>query len=180
MMRDHAALIAFSHLRWNFVYQRPQHLLSRIARNRPVMFIEEPIHDPDSPPHWEKSSPATNLLILRPHTPVPTPGFAAAQIEHLKKLVRELLRGEKMGRHDAWFYTPLALPLLEELSPRVVAYDCMDELSAFFNAPAQLIEAEDRLFEIADVVFTGGPSLYRAKKDRHPNVHCFPSSVEVD
>lgn len=179
-MRDSAALITFSHLRWNFVYQRPQHLLSRIARNRQVWFIEEPVRDPDSPPHWEKTSPDRNLLVLRPHTPVSTPGYSAAQMPHLKRLLRELLHDEKIGRHDAWFYTPMALPLLEELSPRVVAYDCMDELSAFFNAPAELIEAEDRLFEIADVVFTGGPSLYRAKKDRHPQVHCFPSSVDVD
>src|SRR5260370_16068158 len=180
MMRDSAALIAFSHLRWNFVYQRPQHLLSRIARTRPVWFIEEPVQAPASPPHWEKTSPDRNLLVLRPHTPISIPGFSSAQMPHLRRLLRELLRDEKIQRHDAWFYTPMALPLLEELSPRVVAYDCMDELSAFFNAPAELIEAEDRLFEVADVVFTGGPSLYRAKKDRHPNVHCFPSSVDVD
>src|SRR5260370_1925033 len=180
MMRDSAALIAFSHLRWNFVYQRPQHLLSRIARTRPVWFIEEPVQAPASPPHWEKTSPDRNLLVLRPHTPISIPGFSSAQMPHLRRLLRELLRDEKIQRHDAWFYTPMALPLLEELSPRVVAYDCMDELSAFLNAPAELIEAEDRLFEIADVVFTGGPSLYRAKKDRHKNVHCFPSSVDVE
>jgi UDP-galactopyranose mutase len=177
-MRD-CALITFSHLRWNFVYQRPQHLLSRIARRRRVWFVEEPVYDPDSPPHWEKLSAEHNVVVLRPHTPVSTTGFSNDQIPHLKNLMRQLLEDEGIGRHDAWFYTPMALPLLDELSPRVVAYDCMDELSAFLNAPPELIDAEDRLFEIADVVFTGGPSLYRAKKDRHKNVHCFPSSVDT-
>ena len=173
-------LIVFSHLRWNFVYQRPQHLLSRIGRNRRVWFVEEPIHDPDSAPHWERLSAGQGVTVLRPHTPVSTNGFSHDQMPHLKNLVRELLREEGIIHHMAWFYTPMALPLLEELSPQVIAYDCMDELSAFLNAPAELIEAEDRLFEIADVVFTGGPSLYRAKKDRHKNVHCFPSSVDTD
>lgn len=177
-MRD-CALITFSHLRWNFVYQRPQHLLSRIARRRRVWFVEEPVYDPDSPPHWEKLSAEHNVVVLRPHTPVSTAGFSNDQMPHLKNLIRQLLDDENIGRHDAWFYTPMALPLLDELSPRVVAYDCMDELSAFLNAPPELIDAEDRLFEIADVVFTGGPSLYRAKKDRHKNVHCFPSSVDT-
>ncbi|MDO9218087.1 MAG: NAD(P)-binding protein, partial [Lacisediminimonas sp.] len=75
--------------------------------------------------------------------------------------------------------TPMALPLLQEMHPRLVVYDCMDQLSAFKDAPKQLIQRENALLRSADLVFTGGPSLYEAKKDRHPNVHCFPSSVDV-
>jgi len=78
-----------------------------------------------------------------------------------------------------WFYTPMALPLLQGLTPRAIAYDCMDELRAFRNAPRQLIQRESALLKVANVVFTGGPSLYAAKRDRHPNVHAFPSSVDV-
>src|SRR5260370_24460817 len=129
MMRDSAALIAFSHLRWNFVYQRPQHLLSRIARTRPVWFIEEPVHDPDSPPHWEKTNPDRNLLVFRPHTPISIPGFSSAHMPHLRRLLRELLRDEKIQRHDACFYPPMALPLLDELSPRLAALASFDGLS---------------------------------------------------
>jgi UDP-galactopyranose mutase len=173
-------LIVFSHLRWNFVYQRPQHLLSRIARKRRVWFVEEPIHDAGLPPHWERMTAEPGVTVLRPHTPVSMNGFSNNQMPHVKSLMRQLLQEEGIIHHDVWFYTPMALPLLDDLSPQVIAYDCMDELSAFLNAPAELIEAEDRLFEIADVVFTGGPSLYRAKKDRHKNVHCFPSSVDTE
>jgi UDP-galactopyranose mutase len=74
----------------------------------------------------------------------------------------------------------MALPLAQHLKPKAVIYDCMDELSAFLGAPPELIERERQLLKLADLVFTGGPSLYRAKKDRHPDVHCFPSSVDAE
>ena len=48
------AIVAFSHLRWDFVYQRPQHLLSRLAASRPVFFIEEPELDLNEPARWER------------------------------------------------------------------------------------------------------------------------------
>jgi hypothetical protein len=73
----------------------------------------------------------------------------------------------------------MALPLADDLKPAAVIYDCMDELSAFLNAPPELLEREAALLQRADLVFTGGPSLYRAKKDRHPRVYCFPSSVDA-
>ncbi|HEX7635342.1 MAG TPA: FAD-dependent oxidoreductase, partial [Noviherbaspirillum sp.] len=76
-------------------------------------------------------------------------------------------------------YTPMALPLLQELQPRLVVYDCMDELASFWNAPKQLLQRESGLLKVADLVFTGGRSLYYSKRDRHPNVHCFPSSVDA-
>lgn len=181
MTRTSAALITFSHLRWNFVYQRPQHLLSRIAKQRPVYFIEEPEFDASAPAHWVRSTPEPNVTVLRPRTPVPNaPGFHEAQIPTLEKLLRDFLEVDEIGEHVAWFYTPMALPLLNQLNPLAVIYDCMDELSAFLHAPRELIEREARLFQLADVVFTGGPSLYRAKKDKHPNVHCFPSSVDTE
>ena len=84
------------------------------------------------------------------------------------------------GEYVVWFYTPLALPVLDVLQPKSIIYDCMDELSAFRFAPPQLLEREATLLQLADVVFTGGPSLYRAKKHRHPNVHCFASSVDAE
>src|SRR5439155_7959443 len=96
-----------------------------------------------------------------------------------KKMVRELIDQENITDYVLWFYTPLALPLAENLQPKAVIYDCMDELSAFLNAPPELLEREAELLKLADLVFTGGPSLYRAKKDRHPDVHCFPSSVDA-
>jgi UDP-galactopyranose mutase len=54
----------------------------------------------------------------------------------------------------------------------------MDELSKFRFAPPKLLDLEQELLDKADIVFTGGTSLFEAKKDRHPNVHCFASSVD--
>ncbi|HJT88707.1 MAG TPA: NAD(P)-binding protein, partial [Bryobacteraceae bacterium] len=98
---------------------------------------------------------------------------------HLKKLMRDLVAKEQPSEYILWFYTPMALPLAEGLNPHAVVYDCMDELSAFLNAPPELLEREQELLQRADLVFTGGPSLYRAKQDRHPRVYCFPSSVDA-
>ncbi|MDY3561925.1 FAD-dependent oxidoreductase [Gemmata sp. JC673] len=171
------ALVVFSHLRWDFVFQRPQHLMTRLARTRPVFFVEEPTQT-DGPPRWELREGPPGLTVCRPHTAARHAGFNDAQYPELRPLVRELV-ARAGGAYDLWFYTPMALPLADGLAPRVTVYDCMDELSAFQFAPPQLLELERRLLERADVVFTGGPSLYRAKKDRHANCHCFPSSVDA-
>jgi UDP-galactopyranose mutase len=178
-MQDSYPILTFSHLRWNFVYQRPQHLLSRMARARRVIFIEEPVYDESRAPHWEFDRAETNVLVCRPHTPVSEGGFNDRQMPQLKSLLGELLEREELNDFVLWFYTPMALPLAEDLNPRAVVYDCMDELSAFLHAPPQLLEREAALLERADLVFTGGPSLYRSKKGRHPRVHCFPSSVDA-
>jgi UDP-galactopyranose mutase len=172
------AIVAFSHLRWDFVYQRPQHLLSRLASRHRVIFIEEPVPGAAAP-EWKFDHPHPNVLVCRPQSPSSTPGFDDEQMPILRTLLRQLLEQERLEEHVAWFYTPMALPLADSLQPSAVIYDCMDELSAFKFAPPQLLDREKALLALADVVFTGGPSLYRAKKDRHPNVHCFPSSVDA-
>jgi UDP-galactopyranose mutase len=172
-------IITFSHLRWDFVYQRPQHLLSRLASRHRVIFIEEPIPGKVASPSWQFDRPEKNVLVCRPLTPSNAPGYSDEQIPHYRKLLRELLEQENVGEYVLWFYTPMALPLASECQPAAVVYDCMDELSMFKNAPPKLLQYEVDLLKLADVVFTGGPSLYRAKKDRHPNAHCFSSSVDA-
>jgi UDP-galactopyranose mutase len=172
-------IVAFSHLRWNFVYQRPQHLLSRLAARRPVFFIEEPELDLGGQVRWERSNPQPNVTVLRPRTPIRAPGFHADQIVLLKSLIADL--ASELGNASllAWLYTPMALPLAEALDSDAMVYDCMDELSLFLGAPPELLGHEAALLERAEVMFTGGPSLYRAKQARHHNVHCFPSSVDA-
>ena len=173
-------LVVFSHLRWDFVYQRPQHVLSRLAASRPVWVIEEPVPT-EGEPRWERQHPAPGVTVVRAHTPVAEGGFSDAQLEAMRPLVATL--GAEVGPCDVWFYTPLAVPLLGALEgggrPGAVVYDCMDELAAFDHAPPALLDRERALLSRADLVFTGGPSLYRAKRDRHPAVHCFPSSVDA-
>lgn len=170
------AIIVFSHLRWDFVFQRPQHLLSRLAEYYPVIFVEEPIFN-EKESFWKITSPHPNVTVYQPHTTISMPGFHDDQLPQLRKLMREVVMD--YSDHMAWFYTPMALPLLQELDPSLVVYDCMDELAAFKNAPKQLLQRESGLLKVADLVFTGGPSLYRAKRDRHPHAHCFSSSVDV-
>ena len=178
-MTERFDIITFSHLRWDSVFQRPQHLLSRLASAHRVIFVEEPIWDPASTPHWEITRAEENLLVCRPHTPSDQCGFSDEQMPLLTSLVKQLIVDEAIENYVLWFYTPLALPLADGLSPRAVIYDCMDELSAFLHAPKQLLDREEKLLKLADVVFTGGPSLYRAKKNRHSNAHCFSSSVDT-
>jgi glycosyltransferase involved in cell wall biosynthesis len=178
-MQPQYSIVAFSHLRWNFVYQRPQHLLSRLAAKRPVFFIEEPELDPNGPSRWERSNPQFNVVVLRPRTGVKAPGFHPDQLAALEPLIAELAAKLEGTTLLAWLYTPMALPLAEALGPAVIVYDCMDELSLFLGAPPELLSREASLLECADLMFTGGPSLHRAKQARHSNVHCFPSSVDA-
>ncbi len=173
-------LVVLSHLRWDFVYQRPQHVLSRLAQSRPVTVVEEPVHDAEAEPYLEAIDAAPGITVLRPHTPVAEPGFSDAQNQVIAPLLRRwAVETETLGSCDGWTYTPLATPLFDAFEPQTIVYDCMDELSAFDHAPPQLLAREQELLDRADLVFTGGPSLYRAKRDRHRDVHCFPSSVDA-
>lgn len=172
------SLVVFSHLRWDFVFQRPQQLMTRFARNRRVLFVEEPLFDARRT-FVEATDPWPSVRVLRPHTPAEATGFHDDQIALLRPLIAESLERAAVSEHVAWFYTPMAVPLLHALTPRAVVYDCMDELSMFRNAPKALHEREAQLLAAADMVFTGGPSLYAAKKALHRSVHCFPSAVDA-
>lgn len=169
-------VVCFSHLRWNFVFQRPQHLLSRFARERRVFFFEEPVHGPGQM-RLQVSCSAEGVCVAVPHLPE---GLEEQQVRAAQRaLLDELLASHGVRRYVSWYYTPMALPFSHHLEPRAVVYDCMDELSAFRGAPPGLLRWEAELLERADVVFTGGQSLYEVKRDRHPSVHAFPSSVDV-
>lgn len=171
-----STIVVFCHLRWNFVFQRPQHLLTQLSKSYKIIFIEEPMfHEGKS--FLKSYSPDKNITICQPHTPINTGGFHDDQLAELEPLVASLIPADEDP--IVWFYTPMALPLLKQTRAKFVVYDCMDELSAFQNAPKQLIQREKALLGIADIVFTGGPSLYQSKRNFHPNVHCFPSSVDA-
>jgi glycosyltransferase involved in cell wall biosynthesis len=171
-------LIVFSHLRWGFVYQRPQHLLSRLAGRWRVLFVEEPVNDQSSA-HLEEQLLGKHLTLLVPHTPLATPGFHDDQLALLQSLLSNYL--VRFGPVEvAWLYTPMALPLVQAVNPTCVVYDCMDELAAFNAAPRQLRQRESVLMKQAAVVLTGGPSLYEARRDQHHRVVCLPSAVDGD
>lgn len=169
------SLICLSHLRWDFVYQRPQHLLSRFAKERNVYFFEEPIFG-DEQTQLDVSRREDNLFVLVPRIS----NFDRERaVEIQREMLDKFIASENIEDFVLWFYTPMAMDFAAHLQPRATVFDCMDELSAFKFAPPELIENEKRLLEKADVVFTGGQSLYEAKKDKHANVYPFPSSIDV-
>jgi glycosyltransferase involved in cell wall biosynthesis len=170
-------LVCLSHLRWSFVHQRPQHLLSRCGHRRRVLFFEEPVFDGDST-RLVCEEGAWGVEVLTPHV---GSGVAWDKVdETLAHLLHTAVRERGLARYVTWFDTPMALPVARKLEPLITVYDCMDDLSALRNAPPELVSREAELFELSDVVFTGGYSLYEAKRREHPNVHAFPSSVDFD
>ena len=177
---DHepVSLICFSHLRWNFVFQRPQHLMSRFARDLTVVYWEEPIEIGPRETAYLQVREAENCPSVRiavPHLPQGMPEEAReAALKRLLDAHVSAIRGTLI----AWYYTPMMLTFSRDLDADIVIFDAMDELSKFKFAPVQLLQLEQELIDKADVVFTGGTSLFEAKKDRHSNVHCFPSSVD--
>jgi glycosyltransferase involved in cell wall biosynthesis len=171
---DRPDIVCFCHLRWDFVYQRPQHLMSRFARERRVLFFEEPVEGPACEAHV--STRGENVTVVVPRIPA---GLAPADaMDAQRALVDETLARLGVTDFVLWLQTPMALDVARHLAPRAVVYDCMDELSAFKNAPEALRLRERELLDRADVVFTGGASLYAAKRTRHPRVRLFPSSVD--
>jgi len=171
-----ADLICFCHLRWNFVYQRPQHLLSRFAKYRRVFVIEEPLYDAPVPWNEIVYNNEANLWNVIPHLPAGMP--AEKSIAAQKVLLDMLMERKQIENYLLWYYSPMALQFTSHLTPAKIIYDCMDELSAFKFAPPALKQNEAKLFKKADIVFTGGHHLYEAKKDFHANIFPMPSSID--
>ena len=170
-------LFCLSHLRWNFVFQRPQHLLTRAAKGNKVIYFEEPVFENVTKPVMRATDPSPNLRVLTPVLPVGT--SPAQSIDMQRSLVDHALASVQYDRLVLWYYTPMALPFTDHVEADVCVYDCMDELSAFRNAPRELVQLERLLMQRADVVFTGGQSIYEAKRRLHKSIHAFPSSIDV-
>jgi UDP-galactopyranose mutase len=168
-------LICLSHLRWNFVFQRPQHLMSRFARERRVYFVEEPVFDTDKCALTSVVCPRTGVHVVTPHL-----SPEANRNQMLQKLLIKFAHSEGIQNPIVWFYTPMATEFFpKEISAAAVVYDCMDELSAFRGAPTELQQLEKELLQRANLVFTGGVSLFEAKRHSHPRVYPFPSGVDI-
>jgi glycosyltransferase involved in cell wall biosynthesis len=170
-------IICFSHLRWNFVYQRPQHILSRLAKSARVFYFEEPLFDSDCGSYYHiYKDLAADVRVVVPHLPM---GLNEEQIiDHQRSVLNSLLHFQGLSNYMLWYYSPMAYAFSDHLDLAYVVYDCMDELSAFLFAPPALRQNEMNLLQRADIVFTGGSSLYQAKKHLHLNIHLFPSSID--
>ena len=180
-----APIIVQSHLRWDFVWQRPQQLLSRMAVSNPVLFVEEPIFLDDlAAPRLDLSTPMKNLTRAIPHLPASLRGDYDAAVTAVRALVQKAVgKGGPLERQFVspiqWFYTPMPAPaMLGAFGERAVVYDCMDELAQFRFAPPDLLDRERLLMENANVVFTGGFKLFQSKSRYHSNVHFFGCGVD--
>ena len=170
-------LVCLSHLRWNFVFQRPQHLLTRCTQGRRVFFIEEPMFSTDPVGRLDVTQHKSGVWVVVPYL---QEGLSPDAIASAQKVLLDSLFAEhNIDQYICWYYTPMAMSFTQHLKPLAVVYDCMDELSAFKGASPALKEYEAELFRRADLVYTGGQSLYEAKRNQHPNVYAFPSSVDV-
>jgi glycosyltransferase involved in cell wall biosynthesis len=171
-------LICFSHLRWDWVFQRPQHLMTRFARDRRVFYFEEPAFGDRREATLEVKPAEDSLAVVTPNLPL---GLAEEDVYRVaRELVENLLKGWGISDFTAWYYSPLFLPYTSHLRPRFTVYDCMDELSAFAGAHPALLSREAELLSRTDLVLTGGMSLFEAKRNRHANAHAFPSSIDQD
>lgn len=164
-------VIVFSHLRWQFVLQRPQHILTRLAKYHRVLFVEDPISSTD------ENRGTAHVMQIDKHIRVLQPHIDHTRLaEELTPLVEKYTK--QFSFPVLWFYSPIFADMMRKISHSVVVYDCMDELSAFKGASPILREKETYLLSRADIVFTGGKSLYESKKKYNESVFCFPSSVD--
>ncbi|GAC1446244.1 MAG: glycosyltransferase family 1 protein [Pyrinomonadaceae bacterium] len=170
-------LVCFSHLRWDFVYQRPQHLLSRFARKYRTFYIEEPLFTNDGM-RLEVCEREGGVRVVVPYLSENLRDDVSATETAQREMIRHFFDAQNISDFIAWYYTPMALGFTFDLQPDVIVYDCMDELSGFKNAPPALPEREQELFRRADLVFTGGQSLYEAKRMQHAAIYPFPSSID--
>lgn len=170
-------LVCFAHLHWDFVWQRPQHLLSRFAQHGRVFYVEDPFVHPDqAEPHLEIKNRQNGLKVVVPHLPA---GLSLEASELIQEdLLARFFVEQKIERYLFWYYTPMSLGRSRSFQPLLTVYDCMDELAAFKFAPAELRAREQELLRKADLVFTGGQMLYEAKSQQHADAHAFPSSID--
>ncbi|GAA4377046.1 glycosyltransferase family 1 protein [Hymenobacter koreensis] len=173
-------LVCFAHLHWDFVWQRPQHLLSRFAQQTRVFYIEEPcthFDDTKMKPWMEvKDREEGKLKVVVAHLPG---GLTEEKADAIQaEMLTAYFEKEKIQDFIAWYYSPMFLAKSRHLKPALTIYDCMDELANFKGAHPELRSREQELFKQAQLVFTGGQSLYEAKTKQHHSAHAFPSSID--
>ena len=173
-------LVCFAHLHWDFVWQRPQHLLSRFAQHGRVFYVEDAFYHADDliEPHIEVKERQNGLKVVVAHLPQRLRHDEAAADQVQFELLSRFFQAQGILEYVFWYYTPMALGKSRHFQPVLTVYDCMDELANFKFAPPELKSREQELFQKADLVFTGGQTLYEAKREQHADAHAFPSSID--
>ncbi|MDB5355181.1 MAG: glycosyl transferase group 1 [Phycisphaerales bacterium] len=183
---DRYGIVVFSHLRWGFVWQRPQQFLSRFAKKHQVLFFEEPFFDraEGTEPELTFHRVMPNVTVATPHVSpswAKNPDMPERLREFARQAIAEMNDDGTFDRPLLWYYSPMDSGWsLGHFPNRGVVYDCMDELSQFTGAPRSLVANEARLIEHADIVFAGGYELWLKKKQQHDNAHFFGCGVEFN
>ncbi|MDB5233197.1 MAG: glycosyl transferase [Hymenobacter sp.] len=173
-------LVCFAHLHWDFVWQRPQHLLSRFAQHGRVFYVEDVFFHADDliEPHIEVKERENGLKVVVAHLPNRLRADEKATDQAQFELLSQFFHEQRITKYVFWYYTPMALAKSRQFQPLLTVYDCMDELANFKFAHPELKSREQELFQKADLVFTGGQTLYEAKREQHSDAHAFPSSID--
>ena len=173
-------LVCFAHLHWDFVWQRPQHLLTRFAQHGRVFYVEDAFYHEDDfiEPHLEVKERQNGVQVLVAHLPSHLRDQEAASDAAQYEVLKQFFAAHAITTYAFWYYTPMALNKSRQFKPVLTVYDCMDELAQFKFAPPELREREQELFQKADLVFTGGQRIYEAKREQHADAHSFPSSID--
>lgn len=173
-------LVCFGHLHWDFVWQRPQHLLTRFAQHGRVFYVEDAFFHTDDliEPHVEVKERQNGVQVVVVHLPQRLRGDEAAADQAQFGVLSRFFADNGVVRYAFWYYTPMALGKSRLFTPVLTVYDCMDELAQFKFAPPELRQREQELFQKADLVFTGGQRLYESKREQHADAHSFPSSID--
>jgi UDP-galactopyranose mutase len=186
------AILCLAHLGWDYVWQRPQQILSRIARHYPVMYIHDPTisSSPEGDPYLKLVTNEAGVTAWQPVFPDRDDVIGPWREVYLNVVLDLLLHQGWIRRADdklitarpliLWFYTPTPVYFVDHVPADVVVYDVMDELANFKNAARDLPQREALLLAHTDLIFVGGRSLYEARRDRHPHVFLFPSGVDPD
>ena len=173
-------LVCFAHLHWDFVWQRPQHLLSRFAQQGRVYYVEDAFYHADDliEPHMEVKERQNGVKVLVVHLPQHLRADEAAADQAQFAVLSQFFAENSVKQYVFWYYTPMALGKSRLFAPVLTVYDCMDELAQFKFAPPELRQREQELFKKADLVFTGGQRIYESKCKQHNDAHAFPSSID--
>ena len=173
-------MVCFAHLHWDFVWQRPQHLMSRFAQQGRVFYVEDAFYHNDDliEPHVEIKNRDNGVKVVVVHLPQRLRADETAADQAQFEVLSHYFSEQGVTNYIAWYYTPMALGKSRQFTPKLTVYDCMDELAAFKFAPPELKKRELELFTKADLVFTGGHTLYESKREQHPDAHPFPSSID--
>jgi glycosyltransferase involved in cell wall biosynthesis len=177
-------IIALCHLSWNWVWQRPQQFLSRLAKTHPVLFVETYCTEtPTTIVKLRSADGHPNVTICEMHLPASRWNDGKFIDRERRRALRSALSNELEGRFDdaiLWFNDPMAVTAFAgHLDESLIVYDCMDELSQFKGAPPALIEREYELLEVADVVFCGGRKMRDKRLPINSNSHFYGTGVDI-